>query len=64
MANISRETGKQDLVTAFEKFGEIKSIVLKETYAFVDFESHEAAVEAVAAMDGQALANGEVVKVQ
>lgn len=44
MAGLSRRTNEDDLKDSFSKFGRIKNIVLKNNFAFIDFEDHEAAV--------------------
>lgn len=49
---------------AFSKFGKIKDIVLKNHFAFIDFEDHEAAVEAVKEMDGKTFVNQEELVVE
>ena len=51
------------MLDAFEKFGRVKSVTLKNYYAFVDFEDHEAAVKAVEEMNGKTFINGEVLTV-
>jgi RNA recognition motif-containing protein len=52
------------VLDAFSKFGKVKSVTLKNYYAFVDYEEHEAAVEAVEKMNGTTFVNGEVLTVQ
>ena len=52
------------MIEGFEKFGKINKVTLKDTYAFVDFETHEAAVEAVKEMDGKKFFNDEILKVE
>jgi len=44
---VSRTTTADDLEQLFEKCGAIKDIVMKNKYAFIDFKSHDDAVEAV-----------------
>jgi RNA recognition motif-containing protein len=63
VANIYRETGKRDLMEGFGKFGEIKNITLKDHYAFIDFETHDAAVEAIEKMNLRIFVSGEELKV-
>jgi len=36
---------------------------MKNFYAFVDYEDHESAVEAIKGMDGQTFVNGELLTV-
>lgn len=52
------------MLEEFGKFGKIKKCTLKDHYAFVCYESHEAAVEAVKEMDGRKFLYGEILKVQ
>lgn len=64
IAKLHKRTREEDLKEAFSKFGTIKDIVLKHTYAFIDFEDHEAANRAVKEMDGKPFANGEELVVE
>jgi RNA recognition motif-containing protein len=64
IAGIKRETGEDDLRGAFEKFGEIESVTVRDHYAFVKYIENKSAAEAIAAMDGQPFVNGEILKVQ
>ena len=59
MAGLSRRSNEDDLRDSFSKFGRIKNIVLKNNFAFIDFEDHEAAVQAVKNMHGRSFVNGE-----
>ena len=38
-------------------------MTLKDYYAFVDYENHDSAVQAIAEMDGRKFLNGETIKV-
>ena len=49
---------------AFSKYGQIKSLVLKHSYAFVDFDEHEAAERAVKDMNGKTFVSGEELVVE
>jgi len=49
---------------AFSHFGAIKSIVMKSSYAFMTFETPEAATEAIARMHGAKFVNGEEIVVE
>lgn len=64
IAKLHKYTRESDLQDAFSKFGKIKQIVLKHAYAFIDFEDHEAAVQAVKEMDGKTFVNGEELVVE
>ena len=57
-------TREDDLREKFSAFGRIKSVVLKKTYAFIDFEESEAAQAAIKGMDGKAFVNGEELTVE
>ena len=49
---------------AFSKFGRIKNIILKHSYAFIDFDDHEAADAALKEMNGKTFVNGEELVVE
>jgi len=53
IAKLSRRTSERDLSEAFSQYGKIKDIVLKHSYAFIEYEEHQAAVEAVKEMNGK-----------
>ncbi|KYQ88329.1 RNA-binding region RNP-1 domain-containing protein [Tieghemostelium lacteum] len=63
IGKISPKTTKEDLETAFKKFGKILSCDLKPGYAFVEFETDKSAKEAIEEMDGTTLA-GEKIQVE
>jgi len=63
LARLDRRTGQSDIENAFGKFGSIRSITLKNFYAFVDFEEHSAAVAAIKEMNGVTFVNGEYLNV-
>ena len=48
----------------FSKFGSIKEVILKRSYAFIDFEEHESAAAAVNEMNGKVFVNGEELTVE
>jgi|LakMenEpi03Aug12_release.lakeMendotaPanAssembly.Ray.scaffolds.fasta_scaffold1031342_2 RNA recognition motif-containing protein len=48
----------------FSKFGNITNINLKDHFAFVDFDDHEAATQAIKEMNGKTFIHGEVLKVE
>ena len=64
MAGLSRDSGKRDVLEEFSKFGKINLVTLKEHFAFVNYETHEAAVQAQKEMNGKEFVNGEVLKVE
>jgi RNA recognition motif-containing protein len=64
VAKLSRRTREEDLKQEFSKFGRIKNVTLKLSYAFIDFDDHESAVAAVKEMDGKAFVNGEELVVE
>jgi RNA recognition motif-containing protein len=64
VAKLHRRTREDDLRDAFSKFGKIKNLVLKQSYSFIDYEDHEAAVAAVKEMNGKAFVNGEELVVE
>ena len=64
IAKLSRNTNESDVRDAFSKYGQIKSLVLKHSYAFVDFDEHEAAERAVKDMNGKTFVSGEELVVE
>ena len=64
IAKLSRNTRESDLRNEFSKFGQIKNIVLKHAYAFIDFEDHDAAERAIKDMNGKSFVNGEELVVE
>ena len=64
IAKLSRNTTENDVRSAFSKFGEVKTLVLKHSYAFVDFDSNEAAEKAIKEMNGKTFVNGEELVVE
>lgn len=64
IAKLSRHTREGDLKEAFTRFGPIRKLVLKSTYAFLTFETPEAATEAIARMNGAKFVNGEEIVVE
>ena len=40
VAKLHKRTREDDLRDAFSKYGRIKEIVLKHSYAFIDFDDH------------------------
>ena len=53
VAGISRSTQEEDLTKIFEECGEIKNIVMKRNYAFIDFKHHGDAKEAIKLHNGR-----------
>ena len=64
VAKLHRNTREKDLEDAFAKFGKIKELALKYAYAFIDFEEHEAAEQAIKEMHGKTFVNGEELVVE
>jgi len=64
ISRLERRSGESDVEQAFSKFGKVKSITMKNFYAFVDYETHEAAVLAIAEMNNTTFVNGEPITVQ
>ena len=48
----------------FAKFGKIKELSLKHSYAFIDYDDHESAQKAIEAMNGKTFVNGEELVVE
>lgn len=64
VAKLHRRTREDDLREAFSKYGRIKDVVLKHSYAFIDYEDHEAADAALREMNGKTFVNGEELVVE
>lgn len=64
VAKLSRQTRESDLNHGFKTFGNIKTIVLKSSYAFITYEKPESATEAIARMNGTKFVNGEELLVE
>ena len=64
VAKLDRRTRESDLKEAFLKFGKIKDIIVKHSYAFINYEDHEAATNAVKDMNGVTFVNGEQLSVE
>ena len=50
---ISRSTNQEDLEKIFEECGEIRGVVMKRNYAFIDFKHHADAQEAIKRHNGR-----------
>ena len=64
VAKLDRRTRESDLEREFSKFGKIRSVTLKLHYAFVVYEDHESAVEAIKEMHNREFVNGETIVVE
>lgn len=64
VSKLDRKTGYNDLEKEFSRFGKIETITLKTNYAFIKFESHEAATRAIEEMDNKPFVNGEILYVK
>lgn len=64
VAKLSKATRETELKEAFAKYGHIREIALKHAYAFIDFETHDAAVRAIKEMDRKMFGNGEDIIVE
>lgn len=64
IAKLSKHTRERDIKEAFSQFGNIKSLVMKSSYAFMTYETPESAAEAIAKMNGAKFINGEEIVVE
>jgi RNA recognition motif-containing protein len=64
VAKLHRRTNEDDLRTAFSQFGKIKDMIVKHSYAFIDFEDHQSAMNAIKEMDRKTFVNGEELVVE
>jgi len=53
VSRLSSKVTKDDLKSAFKKYGKIRSIALKIGYAFIEFDDPKDAEDAVEGMDGK-----------
>lgn len=64
IAKLSKHTRERDIKEAFSQYGNIKSLVMKSSYAFMTYETPESATEAIAKMNGAKFINGEEIVVE
>lgn len=64
VAKLSRGAREADLKDAFMRFGAIKTVVMKQGFAFITFDKPEQATEAIAKMNGAKFINGEELVVE
>jgi arginine/serine-rich splicing factor 7 len=64
VAKLHHRTKEADLQDAFSKFGKIKDLSIKHTYAFINFEDHTAAENAIKEMNNKTFVNGEELVVE
>ncbi len=64
VAKLSRGTREADLKEGFSRFGPIKNIALKSSYAFITYESADSVAEAISRMNGAKFVNGEELVVE
>lgn len=64
IAKLSKHTRERDIKEAFSQYGTIKSVIMKSSYAFMTYETPEAASEAIAKMNGAKFINGEEIVVE
>ena len=64
VAKLSRNTREADLKDGFSRFGPIRNITLKHSFAFITFEKPESAREAIDRMNGAKFVNDEQLVVE
>lgn len=64
VAKLSRNTREADLKDGFIRFGAIRNISLKHSYAFITYEKPESAKEAIERMNGAKFVNDEQLVVE
>eukprot|EP01017_Pseudomicrothorax_dubius_P019831 TRINITY_DN2187_c0_g1_i6.p1 TRINITY_DN2187_c0_g1~~TRINITY_DN2187_c0_g1_i6.p1 ORF type:complete len:187 (-),score=33.25 TRINITY_DN2187_c0_g1_i6:111-671(-) len=60
VGKLAKNVEEKDLKKAFEKFGEVKSIEMKHSFAFIEFEGGNAAEDAIKEMNGKELDGSEI----
>ena len=63
VAGISQSTSADDIEKLFDKCGQIKDIVMKNKYAFIDFNNHDDAVDAISRYNRTSL-HGDTLTVE
>lgn len=61
IAKLGPKVNEKDLEYEFRNYGKIKNILLKQGYAFIEYESYTEAKEAVKAMDGNVIEGSRIV---
>jgi RNA recognition motif-containing protein len=64
IAKLARGTREGDLRDGFARFGTIKNIALKSSFAFLSYDNPESATEAISRMNGCKFVNGEEIVVE
>lgn len=64
IAKLSRNTREADLKDGFSRYGAIRNITLKHSFAFITFEKPESAREAIERMNGAKFVNDEQLVVE
>ena len=64
VAKLNRGAREADLKDAFSRFGSIKTVVMKQGFAFITFDKPEQASEAIAKMNGAKFLHGEELVVE
>jgi len=61
VAKLGRNTRESDLKEGFSRYGTIKGIAMKSSYAFITYDNPESATEAISRMNGAKFLDGELV---
>lgn len=61
VGKLSRRIRESDIDKEFSKFGKIKEIELRTSYAFVEFDDEKAAEEAIDEMNGKYIDDSKIV---
>lgn len=64
VAKLSRDTRESDIKEAFSRFGTIKNVAVKMSFAFITYDNPDSAKEAIANMNGATFVNGEKLVVE
>lgn len=61
IAKLSSYVREKDLEYEFRRYGTIKNVELKRGFAFIEYESHKDAEEAIRDMDGRKFEGNRIV---
>jgi RNA recognition motif-containing protein len=61
IAKLSSNVREKDLEYEFRRYGTIRNVELKRGYAFIEYENHRDAEEAIRDMDGRKFEGNRIV---
>eukprot|EP01016_Furgasonia_blochmanni_P032748 TRINITY_DN3379_c0_g1_i2.p4 TRINITY_DN3379_c0_g1~~TRINITY_DN3379_c0_g1_i2.p4 ORF type:complete len:102 (+),score=26.67 TRINITY_DN3379_c0_g1_i2:113-418(+) len=61
VSRLPKRVTRDDLKDLFKKFGKIRDVSIKRGYAFIEFDDHHEAEEAIGEMDGRSYEGQKLV---